>query len=200
MQKLWRILLSLITSVCFFFLVKEFISFYLADVYFTRAENLFSKGKFNESLENINFSIDLNPQEPNYYRMRAKVLVGATINQPEEYSQQLKTYCMEDIEIAKDLNPNNLATLRDIVPIYYYLSVKDISKLNTNENIDTKYLLKTQTYFDTLKKYSPNDVGIYVLLADYEKRLSLDSGYKETELIIKNLRPDLLDWYPSLID
>jgi hypothetical protein len=48
------------------------------------------------------------------------------------------------------------------------------------------------------KKVYPNDLGLIVLFAKYEKKLELRESYKESIERIKTLRPDILTWYPGL--
>lgn len=178
--------------------VKELKQIYKADIEYTKAQKQFRMEDFQEALEISNWVLQKNRLEPRYYYGRAKVYLASTIDQDNRIKKELKKLAIKDLETAYRMNPTNLVTLRNMVPMYYFLGIKDLSKPSANADIDMDFIGITRKYFQDIKHYSPNDVGIYVLLAKYEKRLNLTEGYKESIENIKRLRPDLLEWYPSL--
>ena len=107
----------------------------------------------------------------------------------------LKKLALNDLQTAQNLNPNNLVTLRNVVPLYYFLAIEDLEKPADGKNIDPEFIEATKDYFTMMHSYSPTDVGIYALLAKYEKRLGLNELYEQSVGRIKILRPDLLEWY-----
>lgn len=163
--------------IIYVFLIKLLFSFFLADIYFTYSRNLFDEKKFEESLKVATLAVQLNHYEPSYYRQLARAYLGVS-----EYGKVL-----DHLQQAQNLNENNLTTLRNAIPIYYALSKSNALYLDT-----------TKSYFVYLKSRYPQDLGVLVDVAAYEKSLGFDESYDDTLLMIKNLRPDLLEWYPSL--
>jgi len=51
-----------------------------------------------------------------------------------------------------------------------------------------------------LKITYPTDAGVLVSISHYEKLLNLVPAYEETLSIVKELRPDLLDWHPLIVE
>lgn len=164
------------------------------------AEKHFSNGNNEESLVSINKSIDYNNKEPNYYRHKAKVYLAATTSQMgEQERNSLKNLALTDLETSFDLNQHNLATVRNNVPLYFFLANKNLNEPTSEENLDKDYLEYTRKYFAYTKRFTPNDVGTFVATAKYEKRLNLKEEYNYSLNKIRELRPDLLEWHPDLI-
>lgn len=184
-MKLFKVLLLTIIYVS---LIKVFWQTVSADKSYINSQRALKEGDSTRALFLANKSIEKNENEPRYYYGRAKVyLVTADKNKS-----------LEDLKTAVELNPKNLVTLRNIVPIYYFLSISDLTKSDSSENLDEKYFQTTKEFYSSLKKYSPTDVGISVLLAKYEGRLQMTEELNESLEIIENLRPDLLDWHPNI--
>lgn len=178
----------------FIFWVFLCVRYYTADVYFKKSQDYLKKGKYSEALVYINKSVNLNPNEPNYYRGRAKIL---TISLVEKQKPDLKNLIYEDLNKAINLNQNNLVTLRNSVPIYYFLAVKDIFGAMSIENTDDYYISQTKNFYKDFKNKFSNDIGVVTLIAKYEKKLGLIKEYKESEDIVRKIRPDLLNWHES---
>jgi len=166
-----------------------------ADESYVSSRKALKSSDFQTALEQANKSIKKNPREPRYYYGRAKVLLSSNVNLTPEERPYMKKLAEEDLLTAQKINPNNLVTLRNMIPIYYYLAVEDLNQQATGENIDPEYLKVTNDYYQSIKHYSPTDVGIYTLLAKYEKKLGLIDGLEESTQNIQRLRPDLLQWY-----
>jgi hypothetical protein len=147
----------------------------------------------------IEKALSLNSKEPNYYRHRAKIYFSSTVNKTEKEKTKLKDLAITDLETSFDLNTNNLATIRNNVPLYFFLANYELSEAASDANVDNKYLPFTLKYFDYTKRYTPNDVGTFVATAKYEKRLNQQESYDKSIQNIKILRPDLLEWHPDLI-
>lgn len=172
-------IILIVLTISYILLIKTFMNMYVADIKFKSSEkNL--KQNILKSLKNINESITLNPNEPEYYRQRAKIY--AVINQPKK--------ALSDLQTAYELNRNNIPTIRDSLPIYTLLAALE----NT-----PKQNLITQEYFNLLKNKYKNDAGTLVDIAKYEKKLNHEENYNETLVRIKQLRPDLLKWHPDLL-
>lgn len=183
-----KILKAVVLTVVYISLLKIFWNAVSADESYIDSQRALKESNFERALLYANKSIEKNSNEPRYYYGRAKVYIG-NANKDE---------ALADLQKAQELNPKNLVTLRNVVPIYYFLSIFDLSKTSSVNNLDEKYYTVTKAFYSDLKNYSPTDVGINVLLAKYEKRLGMEQEYKKSLEIIKSLRPDLLDWHPNL--
>jgi hypothetical protein len=180
------------------FLAKGLLGMYVADVYYERSQALISEGNIVTAAVYANEAILKNPLEPNYYRGRARVNIAQLINANQQEKELIKLAALNDLKTAYDLNTNNLVTIRNAVPLYYFLAAKDLSQPGSSENVDEKFLPVTRSFYQMTKRKFPNDVGVYVLVAKYEKRLGLTDDFNASLERIKQLRPDLLDWQESL--
>lgn len=168
------LLLLSITIIYFFFISKLFAIFF-ADVFLVHSKQQLEKGDVYRALESINTSLSNNNNEPAYFRQKAKI--EAYLGETQSAYQTLQT--------AKNLNPKNLATLRNSVPTYYLLA-------KNSQNTET-----TATYYSNLKSTYPNDLGIYADIALYEKKLGLEKNFAESVQKAGQLRSDILEWHPS---
>lgn len=166
-----------------------------ADKSYVEGQRAMKRGEFELALEQANKSIDKNPREPRYFYGRAKILLAATVNQDEKTTQEYKLSAASDLLKARRLNKRNVVTNRNIVPLYYFLGVKDLRQTGEEQDIDEKYIEFIKGYYQSIKHYSVNDVGVYALLAKYERKLGLEEGYLESVDSVRRLRPDLLEWY-----
>lgn len=176
---------------------SQFVKMYTADYYYRKSQLLISKKTTNEALTFATKAIEKNPLEPRYYWGRAKVLLTVTASEKEESKETYKDLAINDMETAYYLNENNLVTIRNLIPLYYFLAIDDVSKSAEVNNIDENYVEITKEYYEKVKNVSPNDAGVYTLLAKYEKRLGWEEKYKESINKIEGLRPDLLEWHPN---
>lgn len=191
MKKLYLLLITVI-YVLLMFIYWQAVS---ADESYVEGQRAMKRGEFELALEQADKSINKNPREPRYYYGKAKILLAATVNQDEETAQEFKLTAASNLLKARGLNKRNMVTNRNIVPLYYFLGVKDLKQSGGSENIDEKYIDFIKGYYQSIKHYSVNDVGVYALLAKYEKKLGLEEGYLESVDSIRRLRPDLLEWY-----
>lgn len=170
------------------FVLNVLVHVFTADVHYKKARRLLKEGKYAQAVEFATSAIEKNPREPRYRYGRAQVLLvllAATSPDDLEDSAYLRKRAEIDLARAIELNPTNLVTLRNTVPLYYYLS------LDANEY----YTNLVQDHFLDLGTSFPNDVGVQVLLAKYEKMLGFTAGYAAHVDAVRTLRPDLLDWY-----
>ena len=172
---------------------------YLADIANKKSQKYFDQGSVQKSLDYANKSVELNPYEPFYYRARAKTYILQTTGQNIDTINSLKALALKDILKSQDLNTQNLATLRGLVSLYYFLALQNVGAVANDgvpgNNIDSFYLEIAQSYYKNLSTNYPTDVGVLVLMAKYQKMLGLNIDYRVTHEQIKALRPDLLDWY-----
>jgi len=178
--------------------LRTFLGLYVADVYFEKSQDALQGRQLDKAIEFANLAVDRNPLEPNYYRGRAKVYIVSLLGLDEKTAFLIKNNALSDLQEAYKLNTHNLVTIRNVIPLYYFLAAKDLSKPASTDNVDERFLPVTRDFYRKIKDVSPNDVGVCVLLAKYEKRLGLMDDYEESIQKIKDLRPDLLQWNPSL--
>lgn len=193
-----KVILTLILTLVYIYTVLGIGKIYIADYFGLRSDKVLTNGNIHEALRLSDKAITYNPKEPSYHKQKAKVLIASTVYSSIEDREVLKNLALGELLVALELNPTNLATLRNTAPLYFFLANKDLSEPSTQQNIDEKFLPIAQEYFKQLQGYLPNDVGVQVLAAKYQKRLGLHNDYLGTIENIKVLRPDLLVWHPDL--
>lgn len=191
-----KFLISFVIIFVFFKLLVTFSNMYLADTLSDESETLLENSKLTSSLEKINEAIILNPQEPSYYRQRARVYITLNLL-PDQNHQINKLLAFEDLIYAESLNSVNIATLRNAIPLYYFLALGSLNGGDSPENLDSEYLESTKNYYSRLKQTYPRDAGVIAAVAKYEKRLGLIEEYNDSVNRIRELRPDLLEWHES---
>ncbi len=166
-----------------------FIKIYRADEDLYKSQEYLGEGDIEMAKSLIDQAIKNNPQEANYYRVRAKVLVVGLVPDDSQDQQIDKESALRDLRTAYNLNPNNLVTIRNEIPLYYYLA--------GYPSIDENYLPTVTNFLEINKMRFNNDAGVVALVAKYEKKLNLTKEYGDSVKIINILRPDLLQWYES---
>ncbi|MFA6981529.1 MAG: O-antigen ligase family protein [Patescibacteria group bacterium] len=174
-----------------FLIMYKALTYYSADVDLVMSMTKFKENKLDLSLSYITKAVKKNPNEPNYPKQAARIYTAKSAESPEA-----KALALENIEKAYALNPGNLATKRDVIPLYFFLAVRDIKLPEGSDNTDSKYLPIAVNYFATLKNEYPTDAGTLVDIARYEKRIDLES-YEKTREMVENLRPDIITWHES---
>lgn len=181
------------------YLNSQFGKQYLADVKSKTAESYFDRGNIPQALAYSHQAVKLNPYEPYYYRQRAKTYILATVGQSPEVVNHVKDQALHDLLKAQELNPQNPATLRGEIPLYYFLALNNLAASAESRPQDNKYdpdyLELAGNYYQELAQLFPTDVGVQAQIAKYQKMLDLMNDYQKTTDRIRSLRPDLLDWY-----
>lgn len=201
-----KIALSSFVLLLYFYANFLFARQVLADFFSDASDGYLKAGENDKALGYINKSIELNPNEPYYYRQRSKIRILTSVNSSYREDAQIKGWAYNDILTAQNLNPKNLATLRGSISLYYSLSIKDLTAVvGANDltvvdpnNRDPYYLTLTSSYYDNLSQKYPNDVGLQTQIAKYQKLLNLESEYEATLENVKRLRPDLVYWYLNM--
>lgn len=189
--------LLLLIWIGFFVSVDAFSKMYTADTYAAASTDLTAKGYYVEALANAKRAVNLNPLEANYYRLMAKSLILTSAGKELSDVEVAKAEALKNLKKAYELNPNNLVTLRDSVPLYYFLAI-DLSLGADGKKVDTAFLPIAKEFFDSTKVRYKDDAGVLVLVAKYEKRLGLTDDFNATRAAVEKLRPDLLEWNESL--
>ena len=188
-----RALLIFVVVGVYFYLNLYIFKFYNADIYYKKGQEYIKNGDEKRALYYADKAVTTNPYEPNYYRGRAKiktVLLASTQN-----NIKIKQEIYDDLKKALELNKNNLVTIRNSIPIYYFLAVGDVYKAPGKDNYDEKYIELVKDFFNDTKRNYSNDVGVLVSIAKYEKKLGLEESYQDSVTRIEFLRPDLLEWH-----
>ncbi len=188
----------LLISAIYMLVVVIGVTFFVADSFDFAADTLI---KNKEVLLGLSFSenaTNLNPFEPSYLKTRAHLLLYASA-MDREMSPVYKSSAVDALDLAIKLNPTNLATLRNTLPVYFYLTITDLTHPVTAKNLDYKYLDLFAEKSEALTSYVPNDLGVLVTTANYYSRLGMTDSYTEIVTRIKHLRPDVLDWHPLLV-
>jgi hypothetical protein len=171
---------------------------FFADINYAKSQEVIAGG-YTKSVSVLSEkSVSQNPFEPNYYRGKAKVdLLKLLYVSDPATKLQIKERVLADLVKAYSLNENDLVTIRNELPLYYFLALKDIGLGTTQNNTDPRYLGIAKEFFESNKKRFWNDAGVIASVAKYEKKLGFVQEYSESVQRIMILRPDLLDWYES---
>ena len=192
-----KVLVIFIWSV-YILLCVVFLRMFFADINYEKSQAMLTENYSESVLRLSEKAVSQNPLESNYYRGRAKVnLIRLLYIEDSQTKIQVKEDILADLVKAYSLNENNLVTIRNMFPLYYFLALKDINLGPTADNIDTKYIDITKNFLETNKKRFWNDAGVVASVAGYEKKLGFVVEYSESVKRIMELRPDLLNWYES---
>lgn len=181
------------TWILFFLSMHRVLSFYRADINYKKSQELIKITEAESAIFYANKAVGLNPFEPNYYRGRAKI--NTTFLVKNEDSEKIKEGIYSDLKKAENLNPNNIVTIRNSIPIYYFIAVKDLYISSGADNIDPNYIAPVSDFYKKAKSDYWSDVGVLVSVAKYEKRLGIVDEYGKSVSRIKELRPDILEWH-----
>ncbi|OGC46524.1 hypothetical protein A2V49_00555 [candidate division WWE3 bacterium RBG_19FT_COMBO_34_6] len=195
-----KAILIFIIFFIYVYLNNIYIKLFIADSYFILAKNSTSSGDYVKSIKYINTAIQNNPQEPTYHRESAKIRLTGLQNFEVESKNYIgyKKKILKELVKARELNRYNLATIRNSIPLYYFLTIKDLNRSGSKDNIDEQYLQITKEFFSGLKNLYPNDLGLFVDVAKYEKKLGLTEDFNYSLSVIIKLRPDIVTWNENL--
>lgn len=197
-MKLIKLALLIIVWAVAVLVVSHVNRIYSADKLSVQATDFLREGEYERALGFINKSIELNPFEPSYYRTRSLVYLTAGILE-KDVNKKLgyKSNAYADLQKSLTLNPDNLVTERNLVTVYYFLANGNPESAPGAQNHDPEFINETKEFFQMLKSKYSQDAGVISLVAEYERKLGLTSDYEKSKEMIRNLRPDLLDWYSS---
>ncbi len=192
-----RAFLLLLVPVGYFYFLSVVLNLFIADMYFASAKYKLENGEIENSLKEINKSISSNSNEPQYFRQKIKILDAKRILVKEAEIEKIEGSILSLLLESESKNPKNLATLRNIIPLYYFWIGKEgTDEEITNPNREEKIKV-ARVYFLKLKNTYYNDLGILVDVATYEKKLGLMQDYELTKAMATNLRPDVIEWHES---
>lgn len=194
-NRFFQFVILLLLLTLFVISMKNIHTLYSADISAERSTNYLDAGDYISAERYASRSIRLNPLEPRYYLSRARAYVALLAGEEESVVRTYKLLALQDMRMALALNPNNLITVKSLIPLYYFLATKDVTLPTTKTNIDREFLDITSVFYSKIFDISPNDVSIYTQLYKYSSRLNLEDIRNNSEEKIRTLRPDLFDWY-----
>ena len=97
--------------ILYLFLVSTYFKAYVADLYYVNAKALVKNGKVVAAVRSANNAIINNPNEPIYYRERAKIKLLNLVDIEKSGYQKSREFILNDLKNAEELNTKNLATL-----------------------------------------------------------------------------------------
>jgi hypothetical protein len=194
MKDVVKLVLLLISLLVLIRLSGEVFRMVRADYYHKRSVVLFNEADFVNSYEYSDKAVRSNGYEADYLVQKAKTVIGL-LSMDGANKKELKEEAREDINKAISLNGNNLVIKRNVIPLYYFLSLDDLKKDTIVDNFDQEYLLNASDYLNKLSKEHRDDVGVVAQVATYQKKLGLMDDYVSSKEKVRELRPDLLDWY-----
>ncbi|MDO8429686.1 MAG: O-antigen ligase family protein [Candidatus Daviesbacteria bacterium] len=129
--------------------IIQVLSFYTADIIFSRGYKLSEKGNSTEAFSFLDTAVTLNPQEP-YYRSElaySGAAIASILDESESTtSARLVTLSDQQTESVLNQSPNNVSFLRTAIRTYFLLSL-----------VDSKYYPKTIETLDRTIKLAPTD-------------------------------------------
>lgn len=190
----------LITGI-YIFCGYTILSVFIADIYFQKANEQLNALNLDEAFRLNSHAINLNNKESQYFIQRAKILVLTATDTTTSSYKPTKKLAHDSLSKALYLNSNDLVSKLDMLPILAFLSTKNNMDSNVYpDNIDNNYINETYAFIANLKKDYANDVGVLTKCAYYEHKLGFNNEYLDSIEKIKELRPDLLEWYPILLN
>lgn len=179
--------------IAYLFLILVYVSFnfkvisaFISDYKLSKSKTLLSRAEISKAQKEINKSIFLNDSEPANFRQQAITYIASTLseNLSQENIKTLKTLALQNAERAYELQPYNLVNIKSLIEIYYFLSVKDLSKLESG-GFDENFKNKTLDFFSKSEKLTQNDADSSLTLASYYKNLG---EVEKSEKLYKNAK------------
>lgn len=197
-MKFFKLLSMAVVWVSAVYVISFVNRIYTADKLSVQASDFLKETEYERALSAANKSLELNSSEPSYYRTRALIYLTLGVAEKDGVKKLAhKRSAYGDLRKSLSLNPNNLVTERNLVPVYYFLANEDPAAEPGTGNHAPEFISETKNYFQMLKGKYSRDAGVISLVADYEKKLGLIEEYEKSKEIIRLLRPDLLEWYGS---
>lgn len=192
-----RVLLLFLLVAVYIYSINIISKMYIADIFFVAGKTKVDTNNYQQGVDYYTRAINLNPMEPAYLRNRAKAYLAQSLLGDADYYKEM---ALKDLEASQSLNSNNLATTRNIVPLYYFLAISTSQEgdevLTYN---DPYYSVVASNYYSSLKNKYPNDLGIIADIAEYEYKLGFEDDFMKSVEIVKELRPDLLGWHSAFV-
>ena len=164
-----------------------------SSIYYCLGKNYWHLGKYEESIENLDIAIDLNPNDDNYFFYR-----GLSYQELNKYEDSI-----ENFDNAIDLNPNDDRYFFSKGLSFYYLdeNEKAIQAFDASieilPDVGDFFYYRAKAKLDSSKIYKINEI-----IEDLNKSLSLldDSSFKEQVLFDRALQFKIKGEYEKCLE
>lgn len=184
----WREKIEMGLAIIYLLLSMRFlISWYLADIFFTRAQEQVNANNYYSAIDNYEKSLSLNYYQPYYHSSYALILADAAKKiaaDSENFDMAKKTAreAVAQTDIAVKISPNNS----------YFWANKAVTLANL-ETIDKKYQKSALKAITNAQKLSPQDPRMaYNRAILFLTNKKIDQALEQMELALK-LKPNYLE-------
>lgn len=192
MSKEIKYLIIVTIGFIYTFLTVTVVSFYNAETSHTQGKKELYSGYVSLAQAHVEEAVSKNPYEPGYHRTLATTQLAKTLA-PQlsiEEKRLAKDKALEEAQKAYELQPHNLVNLKNLIPIYYFLGVKEINE-SANPQIDQTYIQKTLEFYEIVETEAPTDASTHLLLAKQYEALNEKEQARRLYAKALKLKPDL---------
>ncbi len=193
-ENIKKLLLLTASGAAYLVFSKTVISFFVSDYLHSKGKEYLYDGYISKASDLVESSINLNPNETLYHRTLATTLIAGTISSelnPKD-KETLKKRALKELNTAYKLQPYNVVNVKSLIPMYYFLSVSDISDPK-NAALDEEFKKSAISFYKKIQGISPNDASIYLTLGKHYKLLKENETAKSLLEKALTLKPDLIE-------
>ncbi|MEK7595295.1 MAG: O-antigen ligase family protein [Patescibacteria group bacterium] len=176
---------------------------FLADYYNTQAKKQLSEMKIDSAFKSSQKANNLNSWEPTYKRTLATIYLTTTVSESVngEEKKYLKTLTLNHLDQAYKLQPYNLVNIKNLVPLFGYTGMVDIS--DEAQGVDAAFSPRILAFYKNVEALAPTDASLALALARgtrpynkeqailyYQKALNLKENSKEALTALENLQKE----------
>jgi len=156
------------------FVVLGFCSWLRADISYSRGNALADAGYLKSAVRHLENAVSLWKWEPAYQRELASVYTRlAVVRRTSDTSERYILSAAEHAKIAYDLNPQNMITLKSLIPTFYTLS-----------KFNAAYKKTTYHVLERALSRAPNDPNLWylkgVVLQGYNEQDRARNAYQKS--------------------
>lgn len=146
-----------------FLLLQKNINFFIADLYFSKAEKLDNAKDYHSAYQLIEQSLSLRPDQENYLAKSASLASKLRITTKEE---KYLNIAIENIDKALKKSPANIGFWKEKAQIYYYLS-----------SLDNQYFQSAINSLIQVQRLAPTDAkNLYTIAQFLESAQLIDEA------------------------
>ncbi len=166
-------------------------NFFIADLSSTQGKKILMTGDFVNAGEYINSAVSLNQMEPTYRRNKALMYLSLALSGilSEEEMSAVKERAYEELKASYTLQPINLVNIKSLIPMYYFLSLNDIT--DPSKGFDENYKAQAGIFLRQVKNLAPTDADLALTIGKHFKLLGMNEEAKESLEKALMLRPSL---------
>ncbi len=172
---------------------KIIFDFFVADLSSTFGKKILTNGEISQANEYLVAAGHLNEYEPTYKRNKAlmylSIALSGMLNEEEVVAIKKKAY--EELKVAYTLQPINLVNLKSLIPMYYFLSLKDIS--DPTKGYDEEYRSQAIIFFRQIRDAAPTDADLALSIGKNLKLLGAKEDARKSLERAVSLKPDMTD-------